>query len=93
MSCSAAPPRASAATTSPNGAIPSTTLSSRGRSWSPTRRSATELYRKAQAIFKAEAPWVPIAHSVVFMAPRREVKGFQMDPLGRHIFDRVDLQP
>ena len=52
-----------------------------------------ELYRKAQAIFKAEAPWVPIAHSVVFMALRREVKGFKMDPLGRHVFDRVDLQP
>lgn len=52
-----------------------------------------KLYRKAQAIFKAEAPWVPIAHSVVFMALRREVKGFKMDPLGRHIFDKVDLQP
>jgi dipeptide transport system substrate-binding protein len=34
---------------------------------------------------------VPIAHSVVFMATRREVTGFVMDPLGRHIFSGVDL--
>ena len=51
------------------------------------------LYRQAQLVFKAEAPWVPIAHSIVFMATRREVVGFEMDPLGRHIFDRVDLKP
>ncbi|HEY8381768.1 MAG TPA: ABC transporter substrate-binding protein [Microvirga sp.] len=51
------------------------------------------LYRRAQVIAKDEAPWVPLAHSVVFMAARREVTGFVMDPLGRHIFDRVDLKP
>ena len=51
------------------------------------------LYREAQLIFKAEAPWVPLAHSVVFMATRREVVGYRMDPLGRQIFDQVDLQP
>jgi dipeptide transport system substrate-binding protein len=51
------------------------------------------LYRQAQIVFKAEAPWVPLAHSVVYMATRREVAGFEMDPLGRHIFDRVDLKP
>jgi dipeptide transport system substrate-binding protein len=51
------------------------------------------LYREAQLIFKTEAPWVPLAHSVVFMATRREVRGFQMDPLGRHSFQGVDLGP
>jgi dipeptide transport system substrate-binding protein len=51
------------------------------------------LYRQAQVIFKAEAPWVPLAHSIVFMATRREVTGFRMDPLGRQIFDGVDLRP
>jgi dipeptide transport system substrate-binding protein len=59
-----------------------------------TDRSERErLYKDAQVIFKAEAPWVPIAHSVVFMATRKEVVGFVMDPLGRHIFDNVDLRP
>ena len=50
------------------------------------------LYRQAQEIFKREAPWVPLAHSVVFMATRKEVTGFHMDPLGRHPFEGVDLR-
>ena len=49
------------------------------------------LYRQAQEIFKREAPWVPLAHSVVFMATRKGVSGFKMDPLGRHPFEGVDL--
>jgi dipeptide transport system substrate-binding protein len=56
------------------------------------RSERERLYRQAQVIFKAEAPWVPIAHSVVFMAARRGVTGFRMDPLGRHIFEGVDLK-
>ncbi len=50
-----------------------------------------ELYRKAQVIFHDDAPWVPIAHSVVFMATRKTVVGFKMDPLGREAFEGVDL--
>lgn len=51
------------------------------------------LYRAAQVIAKAQAPWVPLAHSVVHMAVRKEVSGFRMDPLGRHSFTGVDLAP
>ena len=36
-----------------------------------------ELYRQAQVIFHDDAPWVPIAHSVVFMATRANVVGLQ----------------
>jgi dipeptide transport system substrate-binding protein len=56
-------------------------------------REREGLYRRAQEVFKAETPWVPLAHSVVFMATRREVQGFRMDPLGRHDFRGVDLKP
>ena len=49
------------------------------------------LYAKAQEVFKQQAPWVPIAHSVVFTATRREVTGFRMDPLGRQMFQGVDI--
>ncbi len=56
------------------------------------RNEREGLYREAQAIAKREAPWVPIAHSLVFMATRKEVTGFRMDLLGRHAFDKVDLQ-
>jgi len=55
------------------------------------RTERERLYREAQEIVKREAPWVPIAHSVVFMATRRNVTGFRIDPLGRHIFTGVDL--
>jgi dipeptide transport system substrate-binding protein len=57
------------------------------------RGERERLYRQAQAVFRREVPWVPLAHSVVFMATRREVTGFLMDPLGRHNFTTVDLLP
>ncbi len=51
----------------------------------------TRLYEEAQLVFKEEAPWITIAHSVVFMPMRKEVKGYVMDPLGGHSFYTVDL--
>jgi dipeptide transport system substrate-binding protein len=56
------------------------------------RREREALYRRAQEIFHDDAPWVPLAHSVVFMATRSNVTGFVMDPLGRHPFEGVDLK-
>ncbi len=56
------------------------------------REERETLYREAQVIAKREAPWVPIAHSLVYMATRKEVTGFRMDLLGRHSFDGVDLR-
>ncbi|WP_082173109.1 ABC transporter substrate-binding protein [Methylobacterium platani] len=55
------------------------------------REARAALYRRAQEIFAREVPWVPIAHSAVFVAARREVTGYRMDPLGRHLFRSVDL--
>jgi dipeptide transport system substrate-binding protein len=55
------------------------------------RGERERLYRRAQEIFVEESPWVPIAHSVVYMAARKGVSGFRMDPLGRHDFAGVDL--
>jgi dipeptide transport system substrate-binding protein len=52
----------------------------------------TKLYEQAQVIFKEEAPWVTIAHSIVFVPVRKEVVGFKIDPLGIHRFYGVDLQ-
>jgi dipeptide transport system substrate-binding protein len=56
------------------------------------RREREALYRRAQEVFHGEAPWVPLAHSMVFMATRSNVTGFVMDPLGRHPFEGVDLK-
>ena len=52
----------------------------------------TELYKQAQVIFKEEAPWVTIAHSIVFKPVRKEVVDFKIDPFGGHVFYGVDLK-
>ena len=57
----------------------------------PDQAARAELYRQAQVIVHAQAPLLPIAQSSVFMAVRTNVRGFAIDPLGRYLFDRVDL--
>jgi len=52
----------------------------------------TKLYEEAQMIFKREAPWFTVAHSVQFRPVRKEVAGFKIHPLGSHIFKYVDLK-
>jgi dipeptide transport system substrate-binding protein len=51
----------------------------------------TTLYEQAQVIFKEQAPWITVAHSVVHVPMRKEVTGFVVDPLGHFAFDTVDL--
>ncbi len=55
-------------------------------------KERTRLYQQAQAVFKEEAPWITIAHSVVFMPVRKEVQDYKIDPFGGHIFYGVDLK-
>jgi ABC-type transport system substrate-binding protein len=49
----------------------------------------TQLYTQAQEIFREEAPWVPIAHSVVVEPMKKSVEGFVLSPLGQRIFHSV----
>jgi len=51
----------------------------------------TKLYEQAQVVFKEQAPWATIAHSVVYKAVRQEVQDFKIDPFGGHIFYGVSL--
>jgi ABC-type transport system substrate-binding protein len=51
----------------------------------------TLLYRQAQEIFHREAPWVPLAHSIVVEPMRKEVEGFKLDPTGSRRFHSVRL--
>ncbi len=51
----------------------------------------TKLYEQAQAIFKDEAPWFTIAHSVVFMPVAKNVMDYKLSPFGKHQFDGVDI--
>jgi dipeptide transport system substrate-binding protein len=52
----------------------------------------TRLYEEAQVVFKDQAPWATIAHSVVYMVTRPEVDGYVVHPLGGHIFNQVGLK-
>jgi len=51
----------------------------------------TPLYEQAQVIFKEQAPWATIAHSVQFMPLSNRVQGYKMQPFGSHRFDGVDI--
>ena len=57
----------------------------------PTQEERAPLYEQAQAVFKDQAPWATIAHSVVFMTMRPEVEGYVVHPLGGHIFNQVGI--
>ncbi|MDP3481132.1 MAG: ABC transporter substrate-binding protein [Desulfoprunum sp.] len=52
----------------------------------------TKLYEQAQVIFKEQAPWATISHSLVSEPLRKEVVNYKIDPLGGHIFYGVDLK-
>jgi dipeptide transport system substrate-binding protein len=51
----------------------------------------TQLYEKAQRLFKDEAPWITMAHSIVYVPMRKEVTGYKVDPLGAYTFFSVDI--
>jgi dipeptide transport system substrate-binding protein len=51
----------------------------------------TKLYQQAQEVFKREAPWVTLDHSLVVMPMSKKVSGYVMSPLGHHSFTGVDI--
>jgi dipeptide transport system substrate-binding protein len=58
----------------------------------PDVAKRTDLYKKAQVIFKDEAPWFTIAHAVQNKPMRKEVVDFKLSPFGQHEFFGVDLK-
>ncbi|MCJ0765926.1 ABC transporter substrate-binding protein [Variovorax sp. CYS-02] len=50
------------------------------------------LYKKAQVIFKEQAPWFTIAHAVQLKPVRKEVIDYKLSPFGRHTFYGVDIK-
>ena len=55
------------------------------------REERIDLYEQAQEVFHEQVPWVPIAHSVVYMPVRSNVVDYRIDPFGGHIFYGVSL--
>lgn len=50
-----------------------------------------KLYRTAEVIFKQEAPWMTIAHSVRYQPHLKNVQGLKIDPFGGIYFTGVSL--
>ncbi len=50
-----------------------------------------DLYKKAQVIFHEEAPWLPVAHSVVSEPMLNHVMDFKLSPVGKRQFYNVWL--
>ncbi len=57
----------------------------------PKQADRAKFYEQAQVIFKEEAPWITLAHSVRFDPVRKEVKGYKMDATAHHYFDKADI--
>lgn len=55
------------------------------------REKRKGLYYQAQEIMHSQMPAVMIAHSIVYEPVRKEVSGYQIDPLGKHHFETVSL--
>lgn len=50
------------------------------------------LYQQAQVVMHDQAPALIIAHSTVYEPVRKEVKGYVVDPLGKHHFENVSME-
>ncbi|MFJ7501060.1 ABC transporter substrate-binding protein [Serratia grimesii] len=55
-----------------------------------TKRVA--MYEQAQVMMHEQMPAMMIAHSTIFEPVRKEVKGYEIDPFGKHIFKQVSLE-
>ncbi len=51
----------------------------------------TKLYEQAQVVFKREAPWATLDHSLSVVPANKKVTGFVQSPLGDFAFEGVDI--
>jgi dipeptide transport system substrate-binding protein len=50
------------------------------------------LYQQAQVVMHDQVPALIIAHSTVYEPVRKEIKGYVVDPLGKHHFENVSME-
>ncbi|WP_374347585.1 ABC transporter substrate-binding protein [Chitinimonas sp.] len=55
-------------------------------------KQRTEMYMKAQEMFKKEMPWTTIAHSTVYVPMNKKVSGFKISPFGLMSFYGVSVK-
>jgi dipeptide transport system substrate-binding protein len=57
----------------------------------PDVAERTKLYEQAQIVFKREAPWNTLDHSLAVVPMSKKVSGFAQSPLGDFVFEGVDI--
>jgi dipeptide transport system substrate-binding protein len=55
-------------------------------------KARTKMYMEAQKVFKEDAPWVTIAHSTVFRAMAKNIKGYKIHPLGQDYLGLITVE-
>ena len=55
------------------------------------QKERAKLYRKAQAIFGEQTPWVPLVHTYGFRGASKKLKGYVLPPFGSESFYGVSL--
>ena len=60
--------------------------------FSTNLKERTDLYMKAQVVFKHDLPWTTIAHSTVNQPMRKELNGFKISPFGDYNFEGVSVK-
>ncbi|OXM13843.1 ABC transporter substrate-binding protein [Paenibacillus herberti] len=53
----------------------------------PAKRE--ELYKQAQVLIKADAPWIPLVHSTPLLAGKANIKGYVLSPTGSEPYSEV----
>ncbi|MDP0964991.1 hypothetical protein Q6264_29340, partial [Klebsiella pneumoniae] len=56
----------------------------------PARREA--LYRRAQALYREDAPWVPLVYPTTAIASQARVIGLRVSPFGLNNYANVDVR-
>jgi len=61
----------------------------RGARMERAPRARLTLYRRAQSLFEADMPFVPLYHASVFTARRRDIEGLVIGPTGLLRYDKA----
>lgn len=56
----------------------------------PAKRE--ELYKQAQVLIKADAPWVPLVHSTPLLAAKSNLDGYTPSPTGSEAYDTISFK-
>jgi len=58
----------------------------------PDQKKRSDLYKQAQELIKADAPWIPLVHSQPLLAAKKGLKGFVPSPTGSEPYMNITIE-